>query len=230
MKKHLIFLLTLSTLFCFGQDLPTTIEVRPAFGKSLAKETIIVAGKFDDLIPFYPHSWIEEYIGTTVSIKKNGKLNAAEGTSNLFSKSQQQAVKTVEVGDELLVSIRYNSKNSVTGLKEKNAIELKYTVTADQEAKPVAGLEKIRSFFKENAFKSFTDGKGTDFAGAAIQFVIDEKGEIGSANLKQSSGNMDADQRLLKSIRQMPAWKPAQDKMGKKYRQEFVLEVVRAGC
>lgn len=208
----------------------TTINVRHQFGKPLLKEKLSNAKKLDDFIPHYPHNWIDYYIGTEIKLSRSGNTTLAAGQENDLSAKQITLLHNIEIGDELTIQIRYVSKNSVTGLDVKDNIELKYSIVADEEAKPLSGLEVVRKYFQQNTFKGFSDGEGTAFSGAAVNFMINENGQITSASLSKSSGNMEADNRLLKSVLNMPAWKPAIDKSGKKYAQKFVLEIVKAGC
>jgi TonB family protein len=191
---------------------------------------VITAVKFDDLIPYYPHNWIEGYLGTTVTVNHNEITRASEGKNNNLTNTQKNLLTNADVGDELTLSIKYLSRNSVTGNNDRQEIKLEFTVVSDQDAKPASGIEKMRDYFRVATFKAFEDGSGDAFAGASVQFKVDGNGNISDASLSKSSGNMAADQRLLKSVRSMPVWTPAQDKSGKKYSREFILEVVRAGC
>jgi len=232
MKKLISLLIVLSSITGISQELITSIEVRPAFGfgKTILREKVLKATRFEDLIPYYPHSWIEDYIGTTITVNHNNSSRSSEGINNNLTGNQKSLLTNARIGDELTLSIKYQSKNSVTGDSDKHEIKLEFTVVTDQDAKPAAGIDKLRDYFKVNTFKEFADGTGDAFAGASVIFIIDVNGNISDANLKKSSGNLAADLRLLKSVRNMPLWMPAQDKSGKKYSREFVLEVVKSGC
>lgn len=230
MKKIISLLIVLSSITGISQDLITSIEVRPAFGKNILRDKVIKATKFEDLIPYYPHSWIEDYIGTTITVNHSKSSRSSEGINNNLTGNQKSLLTNAQIGDELTLSIKYQSKNSVTGDSDKHEIKMEFTIVSDQDAKPAAGIEKLRDYFKVNTFKEFADGTGDAFAGASVIFIIDVNGNISDANLEQSSGNLAADLRLLKAVWNMPLWDPAKDKNGKKYSRAFVIEVVRSGC
>lgn len=228
--KNILFFLLLTSVACYGQNPPASIEIHTSFGKPVLREKVNSAVKFDDLIPYYPHNWIDGYLGTMVTIKHNKAIRTSDGKNNSLTATQKSLLNVAEVGDELTLIIKYFSKNSVTGNNDHQEIKLEYTVVSELEAKPASGIEKMREYFRTATFKSFEDGTGESFAGASVLFKVDEYGHIAEASLSKSSGNMAADQRLLKSVRSMPVWTPAQDKSGKKYSREFILEVIKSGC
>ena len=230
MKNIIIVFLAFAMHWSVAQDQFTSVEIRRAFGKSMAKHRLTVPEKFDDLIEHYPSNWIEGYSGTTIILQNRKRKLTADGESNVFSKAQKALLASAEIGDQLIFNINYISKNSITSQNEQRKIKSEFTVVTDEEAKPIKKIEEIKDYFKAYSFKKLADGTGDVFTGASIQFTIDTQGKISNASITQSSGNMQADQLLLKTLLAMPAWKPAQDRSGKKYAQQFILDVVKSGC
>ncbi|MBM3176839.1 MAG: energy transducer TonB [Bacteroidetes bacterium] len=230
MKKLLVLNLLAISLVVGGQDMITSIELHRAFGKPLLKERLQSPQKFEDLMDHYPSSWIDGYAGTTITLQHGNTKRSAEGTSNGLSSGQKNLLSDGQIGDQLTFDIRYISKNSVTGINEQRKIHSTFTIVTDQEAKPSDQIETVRNYFIHQSFKKLADGTGDEFTGASILFTVDPQGKITNASLTQSSGNLQADQLLLKTLLSMPNWKPAQDKTGRKYAQQFVLDVVKSGC
>lgn len=65
---------------------------------------------------------------------------------------------------------------------------------------------------------------------ARVRFMVLENGQVSDVLMEQSSGNINSDKAILETVRSMPKWKPAQNKDGRTFRQEFVLVVNNAGC
>ena len=230
MKKLLVLLLAASSTLIIGQDLATSIELNRAFGKPILKEKLIAPERFDDLVDHYPHNWIDGYRSTSIKLEREGQIFTASGSNNLLSDQQKKLLTSAAIGDKINIEIQYYYKNSISEKNENRSIYSVYTVIADQEAKPFDKIEVVRSYFLNNSFKKFEDGSGDAFTGASILFTIDTQGKISKASITQSSGKIQADQLLLKALQSMPAWKPAQDRSGKKYAQQFILDVVKSGC
>lgn len=220
-----------------SQQLRPTVEVNRSFGKALSHEKLSHPKTLEEIIPYYPKNWIQGYRGTTVTIVSKGITKSAEGKSEMLSPNQIKMLEAAAVGDQITFQIRYQSLNSVTEALQNDVLDLRYTVVADEEAQPAQGTEFLKTYFENQAFKKITASKtsaiintGAPFLGATVTFVVDETGRVTATSLKQSSGNKEADQLLLETLQRMPAWKPAQNRDGKSFSQQFTLTVINAGC
>ena len=166
--------IALTVITLSAQQLRPMVTVNRAFGKAMSYQKLVNPKKFEDLISYYPGSWIEGYSGTTVTILSGGKSKSVAGNDNNLIAGQIDLLKSAAVGDQLILQIKYYSLNSVTNKKQNEELNLKYTIVADQEASPVNGEEALTSYFEEQAFKKLEIKSGAPFIGATIVFNINE--------------------------------------------------------
>ena len=228
MRQFFFFLLIISVLDVFAQQID--VGLNRVYGKAIRQEQLMKAKVMDDLVAYFPHEWVEQYAGTSVKVDQAGKIRMAAGKNDRFSPDQLRVLGTASVGDRITVDVNYHRKNPVTGEPEKQSISYAYTVVADQEATYAIPQETFVKQFTAPLKSIFPEAKQGASVAAKVRFVVLENGQIANVLLEQSSGSSASDNHILETVRSMPKWKPAQNKDGRTFRQEFVLVVNNAGC
>ena len=238
MKKIKIQFLLLH-FFCFtcltagyGQEqatAPLQFEVNKVYPYiSISPESLQEAQSLLDLNRHYKPDWVRSYLAVEISAVQNGKLKKVIGESDLLNKEQKELIQNADAGTNMKVNIHYIPENN---LKENEAKEMDFTFKVDPKIDAVypGGQEALNEYLKINAINKITNGSFKGFDLSAIQFTINEDGEITNAQLFdsvfQSYKNKAVNDLLLEVIRKMPCWKPAEYANGIKARQQFVLTV-----
>ena len=228
MKQLVLLLLCVSLTEVLAQQID--VGLQRVHGKPVRQEQLRKVKVMDDLIAYFPHEWVEQYAGTNVTVDQVGKIQTAVGTNARFSSDQLRVLSAAAVGDRITVSVDYRRKNPVTGQPEKQALSYAFSVVADQEATHALPQEVFVKQFIAPLKSIFPEPKAGSSVVAKVKFVVLENGQISDVLLEQSSGSSASDKYILETVRSMPKWKPAQNKDGRTFRQEFVLVVNNAGC
>lgn len=216
----------------FGQEqatAPLQFEVNKVYPYiSISPQALKEAQSLLDLNRHYKPNWVSNYLSVEISAVQNGKLKKVLGESDLLNKEQKELIQNADAGTDMAINIRYIPENN---LKEKEAKEMDFTFKIDPkiDAEYPGGQEALDEYLKTNAINKITNSSFKGFDLSAIQFTINEDGEITSAQLFdsvfQSYKNEAVNDLLLEVIRKMPCWKPAEYANGTKAKQQFVLTV-----
>lgn len=221
MKFTATLILTfLCTLSAFSQVL--SYQVKGKYTRGVSQEKLEVAKTMSDLRAGYPSSWINEYVSTEIAVKKNGKTRIARGLNETLNAEQQSLLQSAEVGSDIEVNVGYIYQNPVTGFPDIRKMHFVETVVPEVEAQFPGGYNELRTYVDKNAIDKITGKLADDKVPfVLITFTVTEKGEITNAQIVQSSKDPEVDRLLLKAINRMPSWKPAENSVGIKIRQEF---------
>ena len=94
-----------------------------------------------------------------------------------------------------------------------------------KEAKYFGGITALNQFLDGKLKDGIPEGTFQQYQLAAVKFKINEDGEVVDAHIFWTSENEKVDQLLLKTIREMPCWSPAEYEGGTKISQEFALMI-----
>lgn len=209
-----------------AQDI--NFEIKNTFSRPVNNEMLNKAKSLMDINPGYPSSWISDYVSTEILVSSNGKTIRALGVNDMLSYEQMDNITSADPGTDINVEVKYKSFNSINNKIEINEMKFAVSLVPQFEAEYPGGKTQLKSYIKENAILKLKDTK--ILKQALIKFVVNENGEISQVKIAQSSEDKTVDQLLLNTISNMPLWKPAIDKNGKKLKQEFLLTVGNAGC
>lgn len=228
--KNLILPLVLLLFGIQGFSQNMTYVVRGKYSRPITKETLVTANSMADLMNGYPSSWINEYLSTEILVNSNGKNVKAAGINESLTEYQKSLLQTAEVGDEIVVDIGYTYPNSITGINDIRKMHFEATVIPETEAEFPGGYEELTQYLEDNKIKSISEKISGQLLPVVIQFTISENGEIADAHVSTSSEVPAIDRLLLKMIRKMPKWKPAENSNGQKIKQAFEFSVGNVGC
>jgi hypothetical protein len=191
---------------------------------SISKKKLNESNTLSDLNKYYKASWIRTYINVEILTKHKGISKKSIAKNESLTQEQKDLLQSIDVGSEITVRVNYIPENN---LKQNEAKEINFTFTVDPEteAQYIGGEQKMNNYFKTNAIDKIGVDvfKGYDLA--TVRFTVDEEGKVVDSYIFESSKKPEIDDLLLRTICNMPTWKPAQYANGKKVKQEFVLAV-----
>lgn len=234
MNKLIIFLFVALTFPNFGfsqneSNNPIDYDVHKSLPYlSITKEKLKEVKTLLDLNPKHKSSWIKEYISVEISISYTRKLRRATNKSDVLSPRQKEIINMADVDTDILVNIKYLPNNSFSH-NEIKELDFVVTIVPEQDAQYIGGQAQLKKYLKTSIVDKIPAGSFKQYEVAAIQFTINEAGEITNAHVfdsvYNSYKNKEVYDLLLKSVRNMPCWKPAEYTDGTKAKQELVLVV-----
>lgn len=207
------------------------------YERPVYKEDFYNAQLISDVVDGYPVNWIDEYISVTLLATCNGKKVQASSTNDKLTAAQKNILKMVDLGSDMVINVQYNYIDPLSKNKdgkelhiEMQVINIKMTVTPENEATYASGANEMRAYLKANAISKIPDATILKIKTAQVIFTINEAGEIQNVKLTQTSNDAATDKLLVDVITKMPKWKPAKNDKGIKVKQEFEFNVGQLGC
>jgi hypothetical protein len=229
-KKLPIFLFICFTFpgFIFSQNsVPDglrfeVLKINPPL--SISKQTLNEAETLADIYFMYKPSWIKEFFSMEIQTIQNGKVMKAVGKNDILNQEQKDLMKMVDVGTYIKVKVLYLPDNTLANNDTKE-IKFSFLVIPEKEAYYTGGEEQLRHYIEEKAINKISVSNFEKSKLASIKFNISEEGQVEDAHVLHSSNDEEIDELLLKSIREMPCWNPAEYSNSVKAKQEFILNV-----
>jgi len=214
---------------CYAQDM--AYAVRETNSRSITKEKLNDAMTMSDINPGYPSSWISNYKSAEISVSHKGQMTKAEGTNEKLSAEQRSILNAADVGSVVILDVKYKKQNWVTGIVDVDTMMYSVRVVPEVEAEYVGGYDQMTKYFKEKVFNAMSESADKQPKSTTVVFTVDKKGRTIDAQLEMPSGDKELDGLLLKAIKKMPKWKPAEDGNGMKVKQEFEFIIGnQVGC
>ncbi len=196
---------------------------------SVTKEKLKEAQTLIDLNDRYKPSWVRTYISVEISASHDGKLKKVANKSDTLSQKQKELMLMADANTDISVAVQYIPENT---LKQNDPKETTFTfaVDPDKEATFVGGSVQLKEYLRKKAMDNIPEDTFINYDLVAVQFSINEDGEVVDARLYDtsmynSSRYNSVSRLLLKTIQTMPCWKPAEYANGLKVKQDFVLTV-----
>lgn len=229
-----ILFISISAFAQYGNKLiisnDLSYEVRGLYSHPIKKEQLNEAKLLSDLISGYPTSWISNYVSVEILATCAGKSMKAISVNDVLTVEQKNILKTVDLGADIIITTKYKIKNPVTNHIEDSKMTFSATAVPDVEAEYVGGKEQMIKTIKEYVTNKISESTLKKLQPVVIRFTVNESGEIGSAIVTKTSGDLKIDKVLLEVINKMQNWKPAQNSNGIKVKQEFIFGVGNVGC
>ncbi len=191
---------------------------------SVSKARLTSAVTLSDLNRNYKPSWVKTYESVEVITFHKGKLKKAVGKSEILTTEQKTLLDQADVNTNIDIKILYFPENNLVqnDLKQNN---FSFKVAPENEASFMGGPVALKKYLKENAMLNLPEGCFQKNALTAVTFSVSSKGEIINTKIFESSNDEDIDAVLVKTIANMPNWKPAEYANGLKVQQDFVFTV-----
>jgi hypothetical protein len=229
MKKPLILLLNILVANAiFGQNL--IFDFSPEYSLPLKEQKLLAAHTLVDLNADFPQNWITDYKSVEIVTNIDGKELKATGKNSDLNEQQLALITNTKIGGKINLSIAYNAKNSVTGADEIRNSVFSLKIIPDKEARFVGGQQQLKNYLHENIIAKLTGIDESKFQPKTIVFTINENGEVENSHLSNKNIDPLFDQMILKAIKNMPTWEPAQNAKGEKVKQTFQYTLSNQGC
>lgn len=199
--------------------------VREKQNRTIVKGELEKAKSIEDLIPNYPSSWITDYVSVEVTTISNGETRTAASPNDILSREQKELLQSAKMSADLIIDVKYKSKNGANNKMETNEMNVLMTVIPDVQAKYIGGYEVMIQYLKENSKKAVSKIKLEQFQQLTVTFTVNEQGSTENARMIQASGNAEVDQLLMDVLHGMPKWKPAENSKGEQVKQDFELRI-----
>jgi TonB family protein len=191
---------------------------------SITKEEMNEAERLIDLNRHYPASWVKEYVSVEVTANHQGKSKKAASKNDLLTTDQKAIMSSSDIGAEISVRVQYFPDNELKH-NEIKELNFSFVLQPEKDAGFVGGKARLLQYLKEKAIDQIPETVFTGYDLAALKFTITAEGAVTNAFIIESSRNDEVDALLLKTIRNMPCWKPAEYAGGEKVSQDLVLTV-----
>jgi hypothetical protein len=217
-----------SSFFASGQTCVTDalhFEVNKIYPpNSISKEKLKEVKTLIDLNPNYDASWVKKYISVEIAAQKKGKLIRVSGENDVLNKEQKELISMSDVGTDISANVKYLPENK---LRDNDIKEINFTFSIDPEtnAQFPGGEKAMLAYIKEKAVDKFPKECFTDYNLAVVKFEVDKTGQISNAQVFWASNDESVDALLLKTVKDMPNWIPAEYADGTKVKQEYVVTV-----
>src|SRR6218665_896458 len=220
MKKILLtplLLLIAGTMWSQKPEYVLQGKTRP----SIKKELLAAARLTSDIIPGYPASWIMSYVSVKVGSTCNGQYAEALGSNETLTAEQKALLAGADPGTDVALTIKYISKNSVTGLPETSTMYYHTSAMPEVEAQYPGGAEQMTQYLQQSIISRLPEmdplGK---IPRLRVVFTVNEAGEVHQARVYNKPADAKLEQLLLNAVLSMPKWKPAETATGTKVQQE----------
>jgi len=216
----------------YSGDIKQTLyfEIVGHNGRPVKKETLKTAKLIRDFVSGYAYNWVSNYDSVELITQSNGNMVRTLGLNEQLNAKQILALQNADLNSEVMLNVSYNSRNSITRLMEKSYVNVVLTVIPEKEAEYQGGYEKLSKYIETNAIQIIQKTLSEELQKGSVSFKIDEQGKVVDEIIIQSTGDLNLDQQLLKVIRDMEQWNPAENVKGEKVKQNFIFSFGNGGC
>jgi len=232
LKHFMLSFISFYTMISAAQDTASyelTLEVNQVYVPlSISEKTLKDAKTIEDINPYYKPSWVKEFESVELTAIIDGSKKKALSKNDLLTKEQKDLMEQADFGSDISIVVTYLPDNTLKH-NEVKKYDFTFIINPIAEAQYPGGSTQLAQYFTENAMNKIPDESFHQNNVIAIQFTIDEEGEVEEAYIPTAVENLlpkhdkDATDILLQTICAMPAWKPAEYSDGTKVKQDFVL-------
>ena len=183
------------------------------FYKPITRQKLTSATSISDLFDNYPESWIKAYNSIVISEIGLNENKEATGSNAMLTVQQKEILRTA----------------SEVHLVQNRQMNTSFIVIPEVQAQFEGGYEKMITYLKENS-QNKINNENLLAPQPVIYFVVNHLGKVEQTKIKQTSGDTNIDNLLLKVLTDMPLWTPAKDGMGNAVEQMFALDIGNYGC
>ena len=225
-----------SPVFAFpaNLDLPAKFEIRYGVWRrhmqSITKGKIEKAMVIREIFPNYPDNWIFDYEAVEILTTRNGVEIMASGPNENLTREQKDLIKNSDLGEEIIITVRYKTSNPVTHETEHQQLRSILTLIPEVEAEFVGGYEQMITYLEKNSLDEIEKMDINQFDNASVIFTVNEKGQTENIKLSRTFGDERVDNLLVELIKEMPNWNPAKNEHGLAVKQVFELYLGEPGC
>jgi len=191
---------------------------------SITRDNLGEAHLIGDLSKYYKPSWVKEYISVEIMTSVDGTLTSISSINDIITPAQEELMANADVGADIKVKARYMPENNLTHNVARE-MGFTFTVEPEKEAGYAGGKKRLKEYLKQNILDKVTHSSFKKHHLTAVNFTIDEEGDVVNIHVAESSNDQRIDEVLLETICNMPQWIPAEYADGTRAEQDFVLAV-----
>lgn len=205
-----------------------SFEINQVFAPlSISYGVLDTAITIEDLNPYYKSSWVKEFESVSISTIHDGKIRKANNQDDVLTQEQLNNLKTADIRSDITIELNYIPDNTLSH-NESKTYDFTFTINPNQQAEYPGGREQFDDYINEKITGKISDANIKIHNVRAVQFTIDESGQVVDAHIPDTPSNFNEDANavdslMMHAICNMPKWKPATYDDGTKVDQEFVL-------
>jgi hypothetical protein len=235
MKKALPLLLFMQVFLVSAQSNVDVVKFEHTGGRAAYIKPRILnsGGTVGDVLPqFNVPKFRDEIDVVSVDVKATckGKLLSGNAPGGNFSEEQRSLLSSADPGSEIFVTVDYKykdlSKARLSCYPAARKIEYALTAGPQVEAEFPGGKTELNSYFRKAVVDLVEKENQESASKANVHFTINEQGKIENPKIFKTSLNPEIDRLIINAIQNMPDWKPAENLMGEKIKQSFIVNVI----
>jgi TonB family protein len=206
-------------------------NINGIYNKPVTQSQLLIAETLKDINPGFPASWVGSYKSVKVMLINGSDTTMTRSHDDKLSSEQKTLMSKLNMGEKIAVEVKYTPHGNSLDGKEIKTMQFTYTVAPEREAEFESGYMGLKNYLSDYALSKISLLVYNQMETAIIKFTINENGNTVDAHIDQSTKNKDVDELLLNAICNMPKWKPALNRHGKKISQDFQFRAgTEVGC
>ena len=189
---------------------------------SISYETLKEAKTLLDLNKHYEAEWVSDYLSVEIRTVNNDQINIVKSKNDLITTEQMNNMQKADIGTDISVYVKYLPKNNLKENTPKET-EFSFQLNPHHDAEFIGGEKELNAFLNKSIIDKLPNYQPKEFDITAVNFTVNESGQIQNVHIFESSKNKQVDQIIVESIYKMPLWKAATYMDGTKVSQQYVF-------
>lgn len=175
----------------------------------IEQNTLVQAKSLEDIIAYYPSSWIGTYEKTEVIVQSLKGRKVAQGKNQILNEQQRELLKTANLEDFVTIKVYARSMNSTSNKIESHVMERTFGVVPDNQAWYEGGLDATKAYLKQSVVDKMSAAQYNGLKEIEVQFYINEHGKAEAISFTKMSEDKSLHALLIQALEDMPKWHPA---------------------
>lgn len=207
---------------------PVFYKVDSRFLATVTQEKLHAASSIREILPATSHTEIEEFLGVTVTVFREGVEIRESGQGEFLTPAQIHLLQSTNYSNTIRIEANYKNKDKV-GMQTGFVYYI--SITPAQKAEYAGGYTALIDYLKNNSEDKILSLNQDQLRAGKVVFTVGKTGTIAQARLEESSGFAALDKAMLELIKKIPGnWKPAKNASGEAVEQDLVFFFGREGC
>ena len=191
---------------------------------SISPDQLAEASTLSDLNHYYKSDWVKVYKTVETEVISNGKKQKLITTNSAITPEQKQLIQSADNGSSIDVIVKYLPNNTLSETKVRE-MDFSFKIDPAKDATCANGEDYLDNYLSQNILTTVTLADIPQYQVAAVNFTVDAQGNVVDAHIAKASNNKVIDEKILKTVCEMPTWKSAEYADGTNTKQDFVLTV-----
>lgn len=199
----------------------------------ITKEALSKARTISDFIDENEIPYMEGVRSTTLIVIENDVQTdkRISGKSEKLTAEQLKMIESMEYSTHFLLRTEFRTKDPNVQAKGENIYHPHMTVVPEKQAAFTGGKNGLLDFLRQKNKKNIYHLDINKLKPAKLYFTVAKNGDVENIKLDRSSGYDAIDQEMIKLVNNLPGkWEPAENALGQKVEQVFVISFGMVGC